>query len=92
MRKTGICSKCTHNQLLHIGAVADTGEFDSEIRPMSLATIFTGYGFFGDEKLARAGRLTAVVCRRCGYSRSRPVYSPPWDAETGASVPVTPPA
>lgn len=68
MRKTGICPKCTHNQLLHVGAVADTGEFESEIRPMYLAMLFSGTGFFGDEKTKRAGRLTAVVCKGCGYA------------------------
>jgi hypothetical protein len=68
MRKTGICPKCTHNQLLHVGAVADTGEFDTEIRAMHLAVLFAGEGFFGDEKLRRAGRLTAVVCKGCGYT------------------------
>lgn len=68
MRKTGICTKCSNNQLLHVGAVADTGEYSSEIREMHLAILFTGIGFFGDEKRASAGRLSAVVCRKCGYS------------------------
>ena len=68
MRKSGICPKCFTNQLLHVGAVADTGEFESEIRPMHLAMLFTGTGFFGDEKRDRAGRLSAVVCKGCGYA------------------------
>jgi predicted nucleic-acid-binding Zn-ribbon protein len=68
MRKTGICPKCTHNQLLHIGMVADKGEFESEVRPLSLAAVFTGHGFFGDEKRTSAGHLTAVMCRGCGYA------------------------
>ena len=68
MRKSGICPKCSHNQLLHVGAVADTGEFASDIRPMYLAMLFTGTGFFGDEKNVRAGRLSAVVCKGCGYT------------------------
>ena len=68
MRKTGICTKCSNNQLLHVGAVADTGEFSSEIREMNLAILFTGVGFFGDEKRASAGRLSAVVCKKCGYT------------------------
>lgn len=68
MRKTGICPKCTHNQLLHIGAVADTGEFDTNIRAMHLAIAFTGIGFFGDEKTQRAGKLSAMMCRRCGFT------------------------
>jgi predicted nucleic-acid-binding Zn-ribbon protein len=68
MRKTGICLKCSHNQLLYVGAVADTGEFASEIRPMRLAVILTGRGLFGAEKLGRAGQLSAVVCKSCGYT------------------------
>jgi predicted nucleic-acid-binding Zn-ribbon protein len=67
MRKTGICPKCTHNQLLLIGAVADTGELESEIREMYLAIVFVRHGFFGDEKLERKGKLNAVVCKACGY-------------------------
>ena len=67
MRKSGVCPKCSGNQLLHVGAVADTGESDEIVRPMYLAMLFTGTGFFGDDKLARAGQLTAVVCKGCGY-------------------------
>lgn len=68
MRKTGICTKCSHNQLLHVSAIADTGEFASEIRAMRLAVVLTGYGMFGGEKTERAGELSAVVCKRCGYT------------------------
>jgi predicted nucleic-acid-binding Zn-ribbon protein len=68
MRKTGVCPKCTSNQLLHVGAVADTGQHDEVMRPMYLAMLFTGQGFFGDEKTRRAGRLTAVVCKGCGFT------------------------
>lgn len=68
MRKSGICTKCSSNQLLHVGAVADTGEFDSVMRPMYLAMLFTGHGFFGDEQTERAGQLTAIVCKGCGYT------------------------
>ncbi|MBS1123250.1 MAG: hypothetical protein H6Q90_5478 [Deltaproteobacteria bacterium] len=68
MRKTGICPKCTHNQLLHVGAIPDTGEVSSQIRELHLAIRFTGHGFFGDEKLESAGKLSAVVCRGCGFT------------------------
>jgi predicted nucleic-acid-binding Zn-ribbon protein len=68
MRKSGICPKCSNNQLLHVGAVADTGEYDSVMRPLYLAMMFTGTGFFGDEKNERAGQLTAVVCKGCGFA------------------------
>src|ERR1700733_7653394 len=68
MRKSGICLKCSNNQLLHVGAVADTGEYETEIRTMQLAVILTGHGLFGWEKLDRAGQLPAVVCKKCGYT------------------------
>lgn len=68
MRKTGICPKCTHNELVHVGAVADTGEYPSEIRDMYLAVVYMGDGFFGGEKRERAGKLSAIVCRRCGFT------------------------
>ena len=67
MRKSGICPKCSSNQLLHVGAVADTGEYADQIRPMQLAVLFTGHGFFGDEKMSKAGQLSAVVCKGCGF-------------------------
>jgi predicted nucleic-acid-binding Zn-ribbon protein len=67
MRKSGICPKCSNNQLLHVGAVPDTGHYN-EIRTMQLAVVLTGYGLLGGEKLDRAGQLTAVVCRKCGYT------------------------
>jgi len=65
MRKSEICLKCSNNQLLHVGAVADTGRSDKEMRPMLLALMIMGYG---SEQLTRAGQLTAVVCRKCGYT------------------------
>jgi predicted nucleic-acid-binding Zn-ribbon protein len=68
MRKSGICPKCSSNQMLHVGAVADTGESHVIVRPMNLAMLFTGTGFFGDEKNSSAGRLTAVVCKGCGFA------------------------
>ena len=66
MRKSGICPKCSNNQLMHVGAVPDIGHYN-EIRPMRLAMAFTGVGWFG-KKVEPAGQLTAVVCRKCGYT------------------------
>lgn len=65
MRKSGICPKCSNNLLLHVGAVADTGRSETEVRPMMLAVTIMG---FGNGQLDRAGHLTAVVCRKCGYT------------------------
>jgi predicted nucleic-acid-binding Zn-ribbon protein len=67
MRKTGICPKCSHNRLLHVGAVPDRGDY-SVIQEMHLAIFFLGKGFFGEEKRASVGKLSAVVCRGCGFT------------------------
>jgi predicted nucleic-acid-binding Zn-ribbon protein len=66
MRKTGICPKCQHDHTLLVDRIADSGY--TEIRNMHLAVVFQGTGFFGDEKLERAGKLSAVVCRACGFT------------------------
>ncbi len=68
MRKTGICPLCTLDHTLLVDRIADTGEWESEIRDMHLAVVHEGTGFFGDEKRARAGKLSAVVCRKCGFT------------------------
>jgi len=65
MRKSGICPKCSNNQLLHVGAVADVTY--GLIATMRLAVIHAGEGFYG-EKRDHAGQLTAVVCKHCGYT------------------------
>ena len=68
MRDRHVCPKCQHNHILLVGAVPDTGEFSTEIRQLSIATVLLGQGWLGGDKLGTAGFLTAAVCRRCGYS------------------------
>ena len=68
MRKTGICPKCSHDHTLLVDRIADTGEWETDIRDMHLAVVYQGKRFFGDEKLERAGKLSAVVCRACGFT------------------------
>ncbi|MBA3460001.1 MAG: hypothetical protein H0T46_08570 [Deltaproteobacteria bacterium] len=68
MRKTGICPKCNHDHTLLVDRLADTGDYDTVIRDMHLAIVHKGEGWFGDEKLGRAGQLSAVVCRACGFT------------------------
>jgi predicted nucleic-acid-binding Zn-ribbon protein len=65
MRKTGICSKCQHTELLQILAIPETNEYGSY--PMSFALRKKGEGWLG-EKLEIVGRLTAYMCRSCGYT------------------------
>jgi predicted nucleic-acid-binding Zn-ribbon protein len=67
MRKRHVCPKCQHNHILLIESVPDTGEFSTEIRPLHIAQVFVREGWFGD-KTRTAGKLSAAVCRRCGYT------------------------
>lgn len=67
MRTHHVCPRCSHNRILLIAAVADAGEYASELRPLHVAIAKTGEGLFG-ERLAAAGQLTATVCRACGYT------------------------
>ena len=75
MRKRHVCPKCQHNHILLIEAVPDTGEFSTEIRPLHVAIAFAGEGWFGD-KTKTAGRLSAAVCRKCGYTELYTVDAP----------------
>jgi predicted nucleic-acid-binding Zn-ribbon protein len=68
MRKQHVCPKCRHNHILLIENVADAGEFSTELRPLHVAIAFKGISFFGNEQLVSAGRLTAAVCKQCGYT------------------------
>lgn len=68
MRKSHVCPKCRHNKILIIEDVADKGEVSTELRPMHIAIAFTGISFFGNEKREAAGKLSAAVCKGCGYT------------------------
>ena len=67
MRKHHVCPKCQHNHILLIETVPDTGEFSTEIRQLHIAQAFAGDGWFGD-KTKTAGRLSAAVCKQCGFT------------------------
>lgn len=68
MRKSHVCPKCRHNKVLLIQDVADKGEVATELRPMHIAIAYTGLTFFGGEKREAAGKLSAAVCKSCGYT------------------------
>ena len=68
MRKRHVCPKCEHHKILLIAEVPDTGEFATEIRPLMIASIITGQGWLGGDKKARAGALSAAVCKHCGFT------------------------
>lgn len=69
MRKSGICPKCTSNQVLHVGAVADTaGKYGGIHSHMYLAIMVTGQGLLGGDKESTVGRVSAVMCRQCGFT------------------------
>lgn len=68
MRQRHVCPKCQHNHILLIESVPDTGEHFSEIRQLNVATTLAGQGWFGNDKVATAGKLSAAVCKQCGYT------------------------
>lgn len=68
MRQRLVCPKCQNNRILLIDRVPDTGEYSTEIRQLHVATAFAGEGWLGDDKVASAGKLSAAVCKQCGYT------------------------
>jgi predicted nucleic-acid-binding Zn-ribbon protein len=68
MRTAKVCPKCQHNRILLIERMPDMGEVSSEIRELHVATAFVGESYFGNEKLTTVGKLSACVCRKCGYT------------------------
>lgn len=68
MRTQYICPKCQHDRILEIESVADMGEVSTEIRPLHIAIANAGVSYFGNQKTTTAGRLSAVVCKQCGYT------------------------
>lgn len=68
MRKQHVCPKCRHNHILLIESVADAGEVKNQVRSLHVAIAFQGTGFLGNDKLVAAGKLTAAVCKQCGYT------------------------
>ena len=68
MRTSHVCPKCQHTRILLIDAVPDVGEHASQVRQLSVATVKVGESWIGNPRLATAGGLSAVVCRRCGYT------------------------
>lgn len=60
------CPKCHHNRILQIASVPDRD--DTGIRHMHVAQAPNpDTGFFA-AAMRTIGRLTAAVCRRCGYT------------------------
>lgn len=68
MRRSGSCPKCNHDQLLHIAHVAETSHHAPALREMYLALTHVGESWFGEEKRERVGKLTATMCRSCGFT------------------------
>lgn len=67
MRKRHVCPKCQHNKILLVASVADELGGNTFPEPLHVAVIPDGMGFFG-AKTAKAGKLSAVVCKQCGYT------------------------
>jgi predicted nucleic-acid-binding Zn-ribbon protein len=69
MRDSHICPKCRHDHVLLIASIPDTGDDESVIRPLHvMGYVSKPAGFIAPPELEFAGRLTAAVCKRCGYT------------------------
>jgi hypothetical protein len=65
MRDTHVCPACRHNRIIHIAQISD--EDEGGTRPANIAmTRNPQPGFFAPTWI-RAGRLSAYVCRKCGF-------------------------
>jgi hypothetical protein len=60
-----VCPKCRHNHILVIAAIPDKEEYG--FAELHIAKVVTGEGWLGP-KYGIAGRLTAALCRKCGYT------------------------
>ena len=65
MLKRHVCPKCSHNRILLVRDVADA---DEGHRPMQIAITFAGTGMLGGVKTRRQGKVSAAVCKSCGYT------------------------
>jgi predicted nucleic-acid-binding Zn-ribbon protein len=69
MRNTHVCPKCHGHKILLIDAVADMGEWATEVRTLHVARVIVGQAWLsGAEQHGAAGELGAAVCRACGYT------------------------
>jgi hypothetical protein len=66
MRETCVCPKCRHDHVLLIESVPDRDDSPSGAQ-MHVAKVIVGEGWLGP-KIAYMGKLSAFVCRRCGYT------------------------
>ncbi|MGE5181711.1 MAG: hypothetical protein ACM31C_06600 [Acidobacteriota bacterium] len=60
-----VCPKCQHNHVLVIAAVPDSDE--TGYQDLRIAKVLAANGFWGP-RFAAIGKLSAVVCRACGYT------------------------
>jgi predicted nucleic-acid-binding Zn-ribbon protein len=64
MRKSNQCPKCANRRIIHIDTVPDMGQYPSQIREAHVAAVCPERP--GAYEVA--GKLTATVCRECGYT------------------------
>jgi len=62
MRKTHLCPKCGHNEILFIPTIADRDDRDV-VRPLSIHV-----QHFDWKEDAEMGKLQAYVCHACGFT------------------------
>lgn len=67
MRESHVCPKCRFNRVLWIAQVPDRGSH-AMVHQAHIAVTVVEHRFFGDANTEHDGRLSACVCRRCGFT------------------------
>ncbi|RYE91398.1 MAG: hypothetical protein EOO75_08835 [Myxococcales bacterium] len=80
MRDQHICPRCDHDEILFLPELSDQADF-----PLTLHAVVRSHPF---RSPSRWGRLTAYICRRCGYTELYTVEPEriPLDAVPGAQL------
>ena len=69
MRETHVCPRCRHDHVLLIERIPDTDGSPYTIGSLHvMGRITKSAGFISDPEAEFAGKLQAVVCKRCGYT------------------------
>jgi predicted nucleic-acid-binding Zn-ribbon protein len=66
MRERHICPKCDGRRILLVDMIPDTAGAALDNRPLNIA-VDASKTWYGEHRLP-VGRLTAAVCRQCGYT------------------------
>jgi len=66
MRKHHVCPKCEHRTILLVDSVPD--RTSGQVHASYAAATPDGNYWIGGERFAGAGKLSAAICKGCGYT------------------------